>query len=185
MATKTKSRKRRPTRAQTAAAPEMPDDFALADDDDTDDDDKPEEMPSSSFEPAAFDSFLDRVSSKASDGGRPKSIRRRTATVTIDHRLCEPGMFDEPFNLTVVGLNSADELKAMSSATDGQASAFVMAKSSIREFNGRRLKSEDVRVLWEALGTAGRIAVVNAFMNHCTGADSVILGNSLKAVEIG
>lgn len=137
------------------------------------------------FDPSAFDAFMDRVSTTVSDGGAPRTIRRRTATVTVDHRLCEPGLFTEPFQLTVEGLSSDDELAALNSSNDGQSIAFNMTKRAIREFNGRKLKAHEKQVLWEALGLAGRIAVLNAFMHHCTGADDVLLGKSLKAVEIG
>ena len=146
---------------------------------------QPNEPVPSIFDPGAFDAFIDRVSTTVSDGGAPKTIRRRSATVTIDHRLCEPGLFEEPFQLTVEGLSSDDELAALNSSSDGQSIAFNMTRRSIREFNGRKLKTHEVQVLWEALGLAGRIAVLNAFMHHCTGADEVLLGKSLKAVEIG
>ena len=139
----------------------------------------------SSFTPGAFDDFLNRVSTVVSDGGAPKTIRRRMATVTIDHRLCEPGLFEEPFQLTVEGLSSDDELAALNSSSDGQSIAFNMTLKSIREFNGRKLKKHEVQVLWEALGLAGRIAVLNAFMRHCTGADEDLLGKSLSAVVVG
>lgn len=139
----------------------------------------------SSFSPGTFDSFMDRMSSKASDGGRPKSIRRRVATVTIDHRLCEPGLLVEDFRLEIQALDGETELAALGNTSSGEAASFAMAKSSIRKFNGRALQKHEVDVLWEALAFGGRTVVTNVFVMHCTGADETILGNSVRQVEIG
>ncbi len=135
----------------------------------------------------AFDAFIERRTAKASDGGPPPALKRRQATVTIQHDICEPGAFDAPFELTLEGLSPKDELEAMGAAGDkgGAGMAFLMAKRSVKAFAGRPLRNWEVDLLWESLGFAGRAAVSSAFMEHCTGVQNeASLGNSL-GVEIG
>ena len=137
------------------------------------------------FDPGAFDAFMKRAAPSIAEGGSGQAMRRREASTVIDHRLCEPGMFDAPIRVTVSSLNSADELDALKSAGSQAAIGHVMAKASIRKLNGRALKSFEVDMLWEALGFAGRVSVANLFMSHCTGADEALLGKSLSGVEVG
>lgn len=137
------------------------------------------------FDAGAFDRFLNRAAPSISEGGAGQAMRRREASTVIDHRICEPGYFDAPFRITVSSLSSADELLALKNAGDQTAIGHVMAKSAVRKMNGRNLKSFEVDMLWEALGFAGRCAVANLFMQHCTGADDALLGKSLSGVEVG
>lgn len=141
--------------------------------------------PPATFDPNAFDLFMKRAAPTIADGGSGQALRRREASTVIDHRICEPGLFDAPFRVTVSSLNSADELAALKSADSQAAIGHVMAKASIRKLNDRPLKSFEVDMLWEALGFAGRVAVANLFMKHCTGADDALLGKSLSGVEVG
>lgn len=139
-----------------------------------------------SFDPGAFDRFMDRAAPKVSAGGQGGgAMRRREATCTIDHRMCEPGYFDAAFQITVSSLSSADELDALKTAGAETAIGHVMAKRSIRAMNGRPLSRIEVDMLWEALGFGGRVAVLNLFTVHCTGADGASLGKSLTSVEVG
>jgi len=141
--------------------------------------------PPTVFDPGAFDRFLDRVAPTIANGGAGAAMRRHEASAIIDHRLCEPGMFDAPFKVTVASLSSDDELAALKNATSQTTIGHIMAKASIRKMNERPLKSFEVDMLWEALGFAGRVAIANLFMKHCTGADEALLGKSLNGVEIG
>lgn len=144
------------------------------------------EVTPSSFDKGAFDRFMDRAAPKMSEGGQAGgAMRRREATCTIDHRMCEPGYFDAAFQITVSSLTSADELDALKAAGSETSIGHVMAKRSVRSMNGRPLSRVEVDLLWEALGFSGRVAVMNLFTVHCTGADGASLGKSLNSVEIG
>lgn len=135
------------------------------------------------FDPGALDAFLAKVSSKASEGGSGKSIRRRIAHVTLYPDMCEPGLFDAPFKLTIEGLSAPQELDALKEAADGLSMGLAMARRSIRRMNEKPIKSSVLPVLWEGLGFAGRIAVMNCYLKYCTGASAASLGKSL-GVEI-
>jgi len=141
--------------------------------------------PVARFNPDALSAFMNRAAPTVSQGGTGQALRRREATVVVDHRLCEPGYFDEPFKLGVHSLNSADELEALKAGGTETALGHLLAKKSIRTLNGRPMKSYEVDTLWEVLGTAGRMVVVNTFMAHCTGQDDLLLGKSLASVEVG
>lgn len=131
------------------------------------------------FDPAALDAFIAKVSSKASAGGSGKKIRRRIAHVTVYPEMCEPDAFDKPFRLTIEGLSSAQEATALQGASDGFSMGLAMGKLSIRAMNGKAIKTNYVAPLWEALGFAGRIAVMNSYLKYCTGANAAELGKSL------
>lgn len=134
---------------------------------------------------ADFKGILAKLSSKASEGGQAKTIRRRTATFVVDAELCEPSAFDEDFKVTVEGLSAGAELDALKESGEGTSMGFALAKRSIKQFNGKMLKKHEVDLLWDLLGFAGRLEVVNKFMEHCTGVgDGATLGKSL-GVELG
>jgi hypothetical protein len=140
---------------------------------------EPAPKPASTFS-ESFKQVVARQATSASSGDAPKTIRRRRATFTIDHELCEPGVFGEDFKVTVEGLSAAQELDALKSGSDGASMGFAMAKLSIREFNGRPLQGHEREMLWEWLGFAGRTAVTSEYMKHCTGVgDGASLGKSL------
>jgi hypothetical protein len=149
---------------------------------------QPENAPPEKPEPtftADFKSILGKLSSKASEGGAPKNIRRRLVTFVLDHELCEPGAFEEDFKLTLEGLSSGAELDALKESGEGTSMGFALAKRSIKQFNGKALRKHEVEVLWDLLGFAGRLATVDKFMEHCTGVgDGASLGKSL-GVELG
>lgn len=141
--------------------------------------DKVEKVSDSTFS-VSFKQVLGRMSTKASEGKAPKTIRRRRATFTVDHEACEPGAFPEDFRLTVEGLSADQELSALKSGADGASMGFAMAQRSLREFNGTPLQAHERDILWDLLGFAGRMIVVNEYMKHCTGVgDGASLGKSL------
>jgi hypothetical protein len=65
------------------------------------------------FDPKAFDRVLAAVSGTASDGDLHRSLRRRTIDITIEPGLCRPGTFTKPFKLTMIELDSDQELRAL------------------------------------------------------------------------
>lgn len=137
------------------------------------------ERPASTFS-ASFKNVLSRMSTKASEGGGPKTIRRRRATFVVDYEGCEPDAFQEDFRLTIEGLNADQELEALKTAADGASMGLALAKRSLREFNGNVLQAHERDILWDLLGFAGRMVVVSEYMKHCTGVgDGLSLGKSL------
>jgi hypothetical protein len=135
----------------------------------TNDPPKPPDAPAPVFEAGAFDAFMAKVSTKASSGNMPAETRRRRVTFTMDHNRCEPEMFKAPFRLTLMGLSSSAEKKAIESSSDSTAAGFAMAKLGLVAFNGRPLKPSEKDALWDALGFAGRTITTNTWMKHCTG----------------
>ncbi len=124
-----------------------------------------------------------KLSTKASEGGAPKKIARRTATVTVGPEVCEPDTFDAPVVIGLEAINSAQELEAMKSASDGASAGFAMAKRGMKTLNGVPMRKHQVELVWECLGFAGRAMVVNAYLTECTGAGGVDLGKSPASTE--
>lgn len=129
-------------------------------------------------DPNALDRLVAKMSTSASSGEGPKRIQRRSHTVVIDPAICELDTFDAPFKLRLEGLSAEAELEAYRSG-DSTTAGLTMAKKAIREMNGKPLRKSQIDLIWECLGMSGRMAVVNAFMVHCTGVDSG-LGKSVK-----
>jgi len=118
------------------------------------------------FNAKAFDVFFQRVTTQASEGGAPSTLRRRSVDVIVDHELCRLGTFVAPIKLTLRELDSATELRVLrslgaisqpgvddeeddDSADDaGQAMAMGLGKASIYALNGRPLQDFEKDLLW-------------------------------------
>lgn len=134
-------------------------------------------------DPGALAALEAKLSSKASDGGAPKTIKRRKGTVTVPAEVCEPDTFDSPVTIGLEGINSAAELESLKAATDGASAGFAMAKRGMRTLNGAPMRKHQIDLVWECLGFSGRAMVVNAYLTQCTGASGVDLGNSPASTE--
>jgi hypothetical protein len=123
---------------------------------------------------------------KASSGEAPKRIRRRTANVPIDHNLCEPDTFDADFVIGIESLPPDKELAALKiSGGDGMAVGLALARQSLQSVDDVPLKAVEKDVLWESLGFAGRMVVVNAYLQHCTGTGNGSALGKAMGIEIG
>lgn len=124
-----------------------------------------------------------KFSTKLSEGGTGKKIKRRTGKVIIQPHMCEPDTFDAPFEIGLEGLGSQDELESLKGATDGTSAGFEMAKRALRTVDGAPLRKHQKELVWECLGFVGRTQVVNAYLVQCTGAKDADLGNSPASTE--
>lgn len=132
----------------------------------------------------ALSALVNKYSSKASDGGAPRKIRRRSAVVTVPVSVCEPDTFEgDVIDIGIEGVDSNTELSAMGQATDGASAGFAMARRAMRTLNGAPMKKHEADLVWEALGFAGRALVVNKYLTDCTGAAGADLGKSLGNEE--
>jgi hypothetical protein len=142
--------------------------------------DKPEATQADSGALAALEA---KLSTKASDGGAPRSIKRRQGTVTVPMSVCEPDTFDGPVTIGLEGINAATELEAMKAASDGASAGFAMARRGMRTLNGAPMRKHQADLVWECLGFAGRAMVVSAYLVQCAGAGDADLGKSLGSME--
>jgi hypothetical protein len=97
----------------------------------------------------------------AGQGGK---IRRRRIKFTIDHTICEPGMFDADFDLVLTCPSSHDELAALKrSENDPGAMIFELIRCCIVSVDGEQLHDGDLTrdAVWEALGLTGRQLVAS------------------------
>jgi hypothetical protein len=132
----------------------------------------------------ALNALVNKYSKKASDGGAPRKIARRTAVVTIPVSVCEPDTFEgDVIEIGLEGVDSSSELQAMSQASDGASAGFAMARRALKTLNGASMKRHEADLVWEALGFAGRALVVNKYLTDCTGAGGADLGKSLENEE--
>lgn len=141
-------------------------------------------VPENKFSQGAFDAMLERMSGKASEGDLAPKIRRREASIEIDHTMCEPGSFSAPIKIGMSSVSAGDEMDALTKASNDTTIGFELAKAGIRSVNGRKLAKHEVDLLWEVLGFGGRTAVAAAFIESCSGMSEEKLGKSLRTVEI-
>lgn len=153
------------------------------------------------FSPNAIAEIMQRVSSSGEEDS--KELRRRGCNVTVFPEQCLPGYLTEPIKIGLVELSSSEEIRAYrscggitvpageetgdgkeESSVSQQALAVAFGKESLRFVNGRRLTSDERRVIWEVLGMTGRIVLGMAYMTHCTGATGGFLERSLASAEI-
>lgn len=163
-----------------------------------------------SFDPKAFDAMLSRVSGSASSGDIHRSLRRRFVNVVIDHRLCRQDTFMAPIKVSLMELDSDQELRALSklkqyvsqdelakseeseelpdseeAMSSTQALGMVLAREALHSVNGRNLASHEKAFLWEVLGFGGRLVCGMTFVAHGTGMDGDLVGKSIGSVEVG
>jgi len=156
------------------------------------------------FDPGAFDAMVARTSSTASEGGEARTLRRRGVKVTVWPEMCRPGAYDQPIQITLLELDSDQELRALrklgqygpapsegnelptaaDATSSGQALSLVLGRASVHAVNGRVLAPHEKDYLWDSLSMPGRLAIGAAFLEHCAGLTGDALGNSLASVEI-
>lgn len=116
--------------------------------------------------------------------GSMRGIQRRRATCVIDCGSCEPGMFDEDFELTLQSLDSATELRAAAKAKgDASQLALWMTYFALHAVNGVVIDESlgERGFLWEALGGARQLAM-GVFAKSLM-PDSVAAGKALRGIR--
>lgn len=117
-------------------------------------------------------------SAEALAGG--EVIKRRKISFEIDGVDCEEGIFVNPdgdyvtFKITLRGLSSGEEIKAITGIRDGAQMPFMMSKASLYALNDKALSEADRDFLWEALGSAGRQLVHIAFQGLGAASDAAL-----------
>lgn len=102
--------------------------------------------------------------------GRGGRLRRRKMRLVVDKDLCDPGAFEDDFELVLESCSSADELDALKEASDNPGSMpFLLARNAIRTCDGEPVGYGDGsrELLWEALGPAGRSLILRKFNEFC------------------
>lgn len=117
--------------------------------------------------------------------GGPKGLPRRTITFTVDHTICAPGAFDEDFDLTLRGTTTADE-EAVGAATREAPEKLgrLMALKMLVAFNNEPIEVGQDEWLWEALGPAGRLLVMQ-HVSMLTKVPESALGKAAASVTFG
>ena len=116
--------------------------------------------------------------------GSMKGIQRKRATFVVDCGSCEPGMFDEDFELTLQSLDSATELRAAAkSKGDPSTLALWMAYHSLYAVNGVPIDETigERGFLWEALGGCRHLAM-GVFAKSLM-PDSAAAGKALRGIR--
>lgn len=134
--------------------------------------------------PDALAQLEAKFTAKASEGGKPRGIRRRTCEVPITPDMCEPDTITEPVMIGLEGLSSKQEMEALKAASDGLSMGYEMARLSMRTMNGAMMRNHQRAFVWEILSLGGRTALVSAYLSQCCGVVQGGLGNSL-GVTVG
>lgn len=105
----------------------------------------------------------------AGTGGLP----RRRAVFTMDPAACEPGIFDAPFEVTLVALSPEVELRCYAESNGNpMVAAVLFGRHSIEKVDGDVLTAGEDQVFWDALGPGGR-QVVTAMYARAFVSDAV------------
>lgn len=136
--------------------------------------------------PRALLEAFERTTRPLGDGQRP-NVPRRTIQFTVDHTVCNPGVFEEDFEVTLTALTPHDELAATrESKGDVMAMAMSMARRCISHVNGAAV-DRSVGMdewLWNALGTGGRQLVTAMFAYVGTPGEEA-LGKAQTSLKVG
>jgi hypothetical protein len=139
------------------------------------------------FDPKEFDRFLEKRMVKASEGKEPQKTTPRSVGVLIPIEMCRPHSFSKDIRINVTELSPRTEEEIMRKTNSpGMDGVFLiaLAKRAIWGMNGRRLEFHEVDMVWEEIGMSGRMAVLNAYLEHCTGIEEVSLKKSFTNVAI-
>jgi hypothetical protein len=109
------------------------------------------------------------------ENGKGGTMRRRRMKFTMSAGLCDPGMFDEDFDLVLVSASTQVELDALKKHADNPAAIlFEMAKMCIVSCDGEPVRDGDMsrEALWEALGFGGRSLLTKKWNELCGNGDA-------------
>lgn len=121
------------------------------------------------------------------EAGKRPEVPRRVIEFTMDHTLCAPGVFEEDFDVELIGLTPGDELAAArESKGDVTVMAMSMARRSLSKVNGQAIdRSTGMdEWLWQNLGSGGRQLVVAMFAWVGTPTEDA-LGKAQTSLRIG
>lgn len=105
--------------------------------------------------------------------GKGGSLRRRRMKITVDKNVCDPGAFDDDFDVVMVSASTDVELDALKTCGDNPAAImFEMVKQCIVSLDGEPVLLDSRDVVWEALGTAGRSLLVRKWNELCGNMDA-------------
>lgn len=123
--------------------------------------------------------------STSDETGRQPALRRRRMRFLVDHRICDPGGFDEDFHLVIESPSTEVELQAMKKHPMNPAAIpFEMARLCILSCDGDLVRDSDLSrdVLWEALGPLGR-ALVTKKWNELGGGGAEAEADAVKKID--
>lgn len=119
--------------------------------------------------------------------GQFRAMPNRSITFDMDHTVCRPDLFQDDFEITLLGLDPDMELKAASKAK-GDPTQLVnwYGYFSLAKVNGAEIDDSigERDWLWHALGTGGRQLVAGMFATYF-GAGQEAQGKALSSVRIG
>jgi len=149
------------------------------------------------YAPQLLDGFMQRHTASVGAGGKAPELTKDTVTIVIRPHHCSRGAHPEPFRLTLVELNSRQELIAMRESgmqlgRDGNVKSMggpesmilALGKAAVRDFNGRKMTDDEKLMVWESLKLPARMACGKVYGEHLAGLE-VGLGEILNSVEIG
>jgi hypothetical protein len=117
---------------------------------------------------AALAKLMQRATTDQS--GKGGSLRRRRIVFSIDSTVCEPGAFDEDFELVVEAPSAEQELAAAKKHPQEPAAMLLeLVRSCMVSLNGEPLRDSDLSrvAVWEALGMGGRGLVARQWQSIC------------------
>ena len=104
--------------------------------------------------------------------GKGGQLRRRRMRFTVDKDICDPGAFDDDFDLVVVSASTQVEMDALKACVDNPFGVIAeMVKRCIVSCDGEPVLDGDGSrdTLWEALGTGGRALLTRKWNEFCGG----------------
>jgi hypothetical protein len=125
------------------------------------------------FHPNKFDEYFNRRTVSAADGTPPVRREYSKVSVIIYPDMCLKDAFTEPFKLGLVELSSNAEKEVLAKLQGDNMQSMFMALgfAAMRTFNGRMLTPDEAEMVWGDIRFVGRFAIMEAFLNHCTGFD--------------
>jgi hypothetical protein len=119
--------------------------------------------------------------------GKGGMMRRRRMKFTMAKELCDPGLFDEDFDIVLVSASTQVELDALKKHTENPAAIlFEMAKMCIVSCDGEPVRDGDGsrEVLWEALGFGGRSMLTRKWNELCGNGDQEALKKADSSTQL-
>lgn len=144
---------------------------------------------------AALDAFMGRISGDHEREAAP--LGRDAIKITIQPHHCRRGAFTEPFEITLVELDTKQEKRALrysmitveedgDKVSGGSAESLYLglAFEAIAEFNGVAMTSDEKRQVWEAMKFGTRVSIGLAYNQHIAALGDGTQGELEKSIVV-